>query len=968
MSLTRLNLENLIIPLEEIMLATRNLSQENWITGGEFSMLYHGQFPKRWENRKFIFKLFTEERCHGKEEFLNELNIISSLNHKNIIHFVGYCDEGNVMFIVYDYPVNSSLDHHLRIPHIRNCLTWEHRLKICLDVAIGLNYLHSGLGEHGRVIHGSLMPTNIMLDDNMTAKLIGFELSVLIPGNQPRQQVYKPSRPIELTLNPLDPVYSITGILNAKLDVYWFGVILFQILIATYDVDEDEYLGTWDGGVRPLVKLVERYKNIGLDKFIDPVIRHEAGGRSFHIIKEIAYKCISYNIKGRPTMDRIVKMIQEALDIHNQEAASTSIFKRKGARGFLISVEEMRLAIENFDLYKFVDGDYYRYKYYIGELSNRCQNRKAVMKIFMTYEWFSQELYIVSRFHHENIMPYIGHCDQNEYGVLVFEHAINGSLLDHLRDPNKMRYLTWEQRLKICIGAARGLRCLHSGLRDENRIVLHRRVSSGIIFLDENMEAKISGFDSSMLVPKNQVQYVSDRTMVYALPHEYIDPIQMETLVINVEADVYAFGVNHQTATSTATMGSHGYQKLEDLLIPLKEINLATCDFDNSSRIGDGGFGVVYKGRLSESWKNQEVAIKRLNKSGYQGKKEFLNELKLISRFHHQNIIPFIGYCDEGDEMILIYEYAINGSLDHHLQDRNKRRHLTWAQRLKICLGAAKGLDYLHSGLGDDNKVIHRDIKSGNILLGENLEAKICDFGLSKSDGGNQQQTKLYTNAAGTNYYMDPIYHESGILRTESDVYSFGVVMFEMLSGMPAWHRRRLGQDKPQPLIYLVRRYYDFGKDLLIDPQIKDQIDNDSFHTFIEIAYQCISFNSKERPTMEMIADKIEEALDFQQLYIIVYLGTKYPAKFHFLMAGREGGLKVSDYRSCCTDFVFHPCDLSEKTTATDKHILCFCDLSKFAPWTIGKASRTRSYRMCISAFLLFFILDASRGSSARTP
>ena len=273
---------------------------------------------------------------------------------------------------------------------------------------------------------------------------------------------------------------------------------------------------------------------------------------------------------------------------------------------------------------------------------------------------------------------------------------------------------------------------------------------------------------------------------------------------------------------------------------------------------------MVYKGQLSEKWPTHEVAIKRLDKTGHQGKKEFLNELKLIFKFHHQNIIPFIGYCDEGDEMILVYEYANNGSLDYHLEDKNRRRCLTWVKRLKICLGAAKGLEYLHTGLGEDNRVIHRDVKSGNILLDENMEAKICDFGLSKSDSAKQQQTKLYTNAVGTNYYTDPIYHEGGILRPESDVYSFGVVMFEMLSGMLAWYRRKIGDGKPRPLINLVRRYYDYGKELLIDPQIKDQIDNSSFQTFIETAYQCISFNSKERPTMEMIADKIEEALDFQ--------------------------------------------------------------------------------------------------------
>nr|GFC97617.1 probable receptor-like protein kinase At5g59700 [Tanacetum cinerariifolium] len=100
---------------------------------------------------------------------------------------------------------------------------------------------------------------------------------------------------------------------------------------------------------------------------------------------------------------------------------------------------------------------------------------------------------------------------------------------------------------------------------------------------------------------------------------------------------------------------------------------------------------------------------------------------------YHHNIIPFVGYCDEGDEMISVYEYASNGSLDYHLEEEDKRRCLTWVKRLKICLGAAKGLNYLHTGLGEDNNVIHRDFKSGNILLDDNLEAKICDFELSKS-------------------------------------------------------------------------------------------------------------------------------------------------------------------------------------------------------------------------------------------
>ncbi|PWA61113.1 protein kinase-like domain-containing protein [Artemisia annua] len=295
---------------------------------------------------------------------------------------------------------------------------------------------------------------------------------------------------------------------------------------------------------------------------------------------------------------------------------------------------------------------------------------------------------------------------------------------------------------------------------------------------------------------------------------------------------------------------------------------MAVGNFSLDQLAGGGGFGSVYKGQLSERWQNRTVAIKRLNQKGYQGKNEFRNELELIFRFQHVNIIPFIGYCDQGNEMIIITEYAVNGSLDRHLEDPKKRGGLTWEQRLRICLGAARGLDYLHSGSGKNKKVVHRDVKSGNILLGENLEAKICDFGMSRADPKNKESTGIYTKAAGTSYYIDPVYQESGKLRTQSDVYSFGVVMFEMLSGLMAYRRKHFGDGKPQYLINLVRRYYTGGLYILIDPLVKDQTDTRSFLTFQEIAYECISMNYKERPTMEMIIDRIEEALGYQENYL----------------------------------------------------------------------------------------------------
>ncbi|CAH1441000.1 unnamed protein product [Lactuca virosa] len=325
-------------------------------------------------------------------------------------------------------------------------------------------------------------------------------------------------------------------------------------------------------------------------------------------------------------------------------------------------------------------------------------------------------------------------------------------------------------------------------------------------------------------------------------------------------------------------MSSSGVN-LEKYRIPLEEIIHATNNFSFDTLIGDGGFGMVYKGQLSKHSQNLTVAIKRLNQDGYQGNNEFHHELEMVSSFHHPNIIPFIGYCDDANEMILVYEYATNGSLDHHLQNPNKRRCITWAQRLKICLGVARGIKYLHSGLGEHMRVIHRDMKSANILLDENLDAKICDFGLSRFGPRNQPDSELLTKASGTRFYIDPIYNERGRLWKESDVYSFGVVLFEMSSGMLAY-AKCFGETKEQYLMDLVRSYYEDDQqddelEKLIDPILKGHIDMRSFRMFNEIAYECVNLSLKERPTMERIIRKIEQAMDLQNNYATSSITTR---------------------------------------------------------------------------------------------
>ncbi|GJT61814.1 protein kinase, ATP binding site-containing protein [Tanacetum coccineum] len=301
----------------------------------------------------------------------------------------------------------------------------------------------------------------------------------------------------------------------------------------------------------------------------------------------------------------------------------------------------------------------------------------------------------------------------------------------------------------------------------------------------------------------------------------------------------------------------------EHLKISLKAIKSATNDFSNGKCIGRGGFGEVYMGEIVHSMGKSVVALKRLNRKHGQGDPEFLMEIIMLSSHKHENIISLLGYCDECGERILVYEYASNECLDKYLLSSE----LTWARRLNICIGAARGLMSLHNADGAQQRILHRDIKSSNILLDENWNAKISDFGLSKLGPANQQITFVVSsNMAGTHGYCDPQYLKTGVLRKESDVYSFGVVLFEVLSGKVSTFDEYQDSDEPW-LVRLVRKSCEQNTlDEVIHSTIKDEISSDSLKMFTTIACKCLKTESKDRPLMSEVVKALEDALQSHQL------------------------------------------------------------------------------------------------------
>ncbi|GJV59331.1 kinase-like domain, phloem protein 2-like protein [Tanacetum coccineum] len=977
------------MPLQNILEATNNFDQKNFIGEIDFGTHYTGQLLWSGELIKIHARrwLNTEGDVEIEQQFWMEIFMLFTLKHKNVVSFVGFCDENNEKIIIIKLENRLSVDDYLSDS---TQLTWVRRLEICVGLANALSYLHYDEHRDFSVIHRNIDTETILLNDNWEPKLSEFRLSMKIQASQRHHSFHVDK--VWYRKGHTDPTYIETETVSHKSDIYSFGIVMFELLCGRKSISEhpdNKYLTTL---------AMFHYKKKILDEILDPVLWKQMDMQSFNVFTQTAYDCLNEERFQRPDIGEVVTRLEEALKLqmqrqnaeHSTVAAEievtssnydkgslTSISKHidshasKETKSFLKDISHLKLSFQDIEsaTNNFAQKNIIRtFRFgviYKGHLFHSEQFSDIIVKRFYTRcikdesKKIWTEISMLSSLKHKNLVSLIGIFDNGISKMIIYKKEANGSLKTYLSDHN----LTWMQRLKICVGVAKALSYIHYDAgRDFS--VIHCNIMSSKILLDDEWEAKLSGFELSL---KNSVarkhRLLLTRDIV---KNVYLDPKYNKTGGLTHKSDVYSLGVvllevlcgrsavlrnedelgegllsqltksplddliyphikNQIDAKSLNIFSETAYwcikeergdrpyidqvvkglekalklqsiyenpelprnaidgassnhskwKNLEHLKIALNDIELATENFADKYRIGSGGFGVVYKAQLKHF--DSSVAIKCINSP--KGEQGFNLEIETLTSCKHENIISLLGFCDDGpDHMILVYELASKGSLEDYLGNSDKMINLTWMRRLKICLDIAHGLNYIHTNTHQEKqKIIHRDIKSANILLGDNWVAKIADFGLSKLHPADQEASTLNINTiAGTNMYLDPEYQKFGRLNKKSDIYSFGVVLFEILTGRVAYDCFFTNIDE-MGIAPIARHHFEKGTLMeIVDHKIKEETyeqffslskgpNDESLDKFTKIAFRCLAMTQVERPSIDAVIDELKKALYCQE-------------------------------------------------------------------------------------------------------
>ncbi|CAN7116543.1 unnamed protein product [Brassica rapa subsp. narinosa] len=880
-----------------IEVATDKFSRNNKLGQGGFGEVYKGMLPNETE---IAVKRLSRNSGQGTQEFKNEVVIVAKLQHKNLVRLHGFCLERDERILVYEFVPNKSLDYFLFDPTKKSQLDWRRRYNIIGGITRGLLYLHQD--SRLTIIHRDIKASNILLDSDMNPKIADFGMARNFRVDQTEDTTGR----VVGTFGYMPPEYVTCGHFSTKSDVYSFGVLILEIVCGKknssfYHIDDDS-------GGNMVTHVWRLWNNEAHLDLIDPAIRENYEKdeviRSIHIgllcVQETPahhYKTRSYDtslffgfvsaqICGeslffRPTstyaINRLLVLSTLASNVSSREGYyNASVGEGPGriyALGLCLPGTDPTVCSDCIQLASVsllqncpnqTNSWFWRSE---DDTNTICFVRYSNRSFFNQIDLRPREEFIYDLDFIGDVAKYkrtwggfmermISAASSSSPGSLAGRHyAANTTSLSGSRTI---------YALMQCIpgiSSADCNACLQENVRYYQSCCGGKQggsVRRPVCFFRFDLYWFRNAFHNIASSPPPQSSQDGQELQPTTPPPPPPDGKTISTgvrMALIVSTGIFiallALGLfvfkRRQSYNTLNLENDDDIISLESLQIDVKTIEAATDQFSETKKIGQGGFGVVYKGTLPDGTK---VAVKRLSKNSGQGTEEFKNEVVVVAKLQHRNLVRLLGFCVEGDEQILVYEFVPNKSLDYLLSDPIKRQQLDWAKRYNIIGGIARGILYLHQ----DSRltIIHRDIKASNILLDDDMNPKVADFGMARIFGMDQTQANT-RKIAGTFGYMSPEYALHGRISMKSDVYSFGVLVLEIISGKMN-SRFNEKDDSAVNLVTHAWRLWRKGSALeLLDPAFGQRYQSEEVRRCIHIALLCVQKDPGDRPMMSKI-------------------------------------------------------------------------------------------------------------------
>ncbi|XP_068644984.1 G-type lectin S-receptor-like serine/threonine-protein kinase At4g27290 [Aristolochia californica] len=859
------SIELLMFDFKNIAAATNNFSSENKIGEGGFGSVYMGKLIDRQE---VAVKRLSRSSGQGVEEFKNEVVVICELQHRNLVRLLGCCVHGEEKLLIYEYMINGSLDSLLFADRSKKeKLDWSKRVHIVAGIARGLLYLHHD--SRLRIIHRDLKASNILLDQEMNPKISDFGMARIFGGDQMQATTKK----VVGTYGYMSPEYAMKGLFSIKSDVFSFGVLLMEIVSGKRNSSTLNLLGyawtLWNEGAEL--------------ELLDPAL-----GNSYSTVEVLKYiqvglLCVQDNPGDRPTMASVVIMLESESAVL-PPPKEPALYSERSLSEIAASSNWQHCMTINDITISTVDDHVHKHGGRNGKIID-------VTVLFIT----GQNSYVEkSAMHQPGIEP--GQCSgidtvtatqpirDGKFSLAFFSndkysgHRYVGIWYNKGRGPEGT--VCWVANTDNPLTDSSGVATISE---DGNLVVLEgrRRLLWSTNVLSGRGKASATIFDSGDLVLSQKTD--ENGRDVRVLWARFDHPVHVSSLRTGLKVEEFLLkGWKSTLVILLIILGLPllvfcGYswrrrkikrkeiescRELVSSTIELQEdgkspelpffdpstLMTATNNFSLESKLGEGGFGSVYKGTLSNG---QEIAVKRLSRRSGQGGEEFKNEVTLIAKLQHKNLVRILGCCNHREEKMLIYEYMRNKSLDSFIFDPSRRVLLDWGRRFHIIMGIARGVLYLH----EDSRlmIIHRDLKASNILLDNQMNPKISDFGMARIFCANQTQANT-NRIVGTYGYMSPEYAMDGLFSVKSDVFSFGVLMLEIVGGKSNNHYHQNADSTSVNLISQAWELWKGGRALeLLDSSIVGSCPADEVLRCIQVGLLCVQESATERPIMSSV-------------------------------------------------------------------------------------------------------------------